>query len=64
MAGETEKSRAVCLSIRPWSRTSHVVGWLTPRGKVVCDMERGREPRITRPEGVTVTCRPRIPDDA
>ena len=34
MAGETAKSEAVCLAIRPWSRTSHVVTWLTPRGKV------------------------------
>lgn len=34
MAGETVKSEAVCLAIRPWSRTSHVVSWLTPQGKV------------------------------
>lgn len=34
MAGETVKSEAVCLSIRPWSRTSHVVSWLTPHGRV------------------------------
>ena len=35
MAGETVKSEATCLDIRPWSRTSHVVEWLTPRGKVL-----------------------------
>ena len=34
MAGETIRSEAICLDIRPWSRTSHVVTWLTPRGKV------------------------------
>ena len=34
MAGETVKSEAICLSISPWSRTSHVVGWLTPSGCV------------------------------
>ena len=34
MAGETIKSEAICLDIRPWSRTSHVVFWLTPDGKV------------------------------
>ena len=34
MAGETIKTVAICLDIRPWSRTSHVVSWLTPMGKV------------------------------
>lgn len=34
MAGETVRDEAICLSIRPWSQTSHVVSWLTPRGKV------------------------------
>ena len=34
MAGETIKTEAICLDIRPWSRTSHVVSWLTPEGKV------------------------------
>ena len=34
MAGETIKTEAVCLGIRPWSRTSHVVSWLSPAGKV------------------------------
>ena len=34
MAGETTKTEAICLDIRPWSRTSHVVAWLTPAGRV------------------------------
>ena len=34
MAGETIKTEAICLDVRPWSRTSHVVSWLTPTGKV------------------------------
>ena len=34
MAGETIRTEAICIDIRPWSRTSHVVSWLTPRGKV------------------------------
>ena len=35
MAGETVKAEAVCLRIVPWSRTSHIVQWLTPTGKVI-----------------------------
>ena len=34
MSGETLKSEAICLSAAPWSLTSHVVTWLTPRGRV------------------------------
>ena len=35
MAGETVKTEGIVLDIRPWSRTSHVVTWLTPdRGPV------------------------------
>ena len=34
MAGETTKTDAICLDIRPWSRTSHVVSWLTRTGRV------------------------------
>ena len=34
MAGETVKSEAICLKIIPWSRTSHVVTWLTPDGRI------------------------------
>ena len=32
MAGETAKTEAICLRIAPWSRTSHIVTWLTPGG--------------------------------
>jgi len=34
MAGEIVKSEGICLAIRPWSRTSHVVWWQTPTGRV------------------------------
>lgn len=34
MAGETIRANAICLSIRPWSKTSHVVSWLTSGGRV------------------------------
>ena len=34
MAGETICEKAVCLAIRPWSRTSHIVSWLTANGRV------------------------------
>ena len=35
MAGETIKTKGIVLDIRPWSRTSHIVTWLTPdRGPV------------------------------
>lgn len=34
MAGETISTEAICLSIVPWSKTSHIVGWLTPLGKI------------------------------
>ena len=34
MAGETIRSEAICLSIMPWSQTSHIVTWLTPGGRV------------------------------
>ena len=34
MAGETVRTEAICLAVRPWSRTSHVVAWLTRAGRV------------------------------
>lgn len=34
MAGETAKCEALCLAVHPWSRTSHVVSWLTKQGVV------------------------------
>lgn len=35
MAGEIVKSEAICLAISPWSKTSQIVSWLTPQGRVV-----------------------------
>lgn len=35
MAGEIVKAEAICLAISPWSKTSHVVSWLTPAGRIV-----------------------------
>ena len=34
LAGETIRTRAICLGIRPWSKTSHIVAWLTPSGRM------------------------------
>ena len=45
MAGETIKSEAICLKIVPWSRTSHVVTWLTPDGKVSCVVKGAVRPK-------------------
>ena len=45
MAGETIKCKAVCLSVRPWSQTSHVVTWLTPLGKVVTAVKGAVRPK-------------------
>ena len=45
MAGETIKTEAVCLAIRPWSKTSHVVAWLTPRGRVVTVVKGAVRPK-------------------
>ena len=45
MAGETIRTEAVCLDIRPWSRTSHVVSWLTSAGKVVTVVKGAVRPK-------------------
>ena len=45
MAGETIKTEAICLDIRPWSRTSHVVSWLTPNGKVTTVVKGAVRPK-------------------
>lgn len=45
MAGETIKSEAICLGIRPWSQTSHVVAWLTPTGKVTTVVKGAVRPK-------------------
>ena len=45
MAGETLKTAAICLGIRPWSRTSHVVRWLTPNGRIVTIVKGAERPK-------------------
>lgn len=45
MAGETVKSEAICLSVSPWSRTSHVVSWLTPSGTVSTSVKGAVRPK-------------------
>ena len=41
MAGETIKTTGIVLDIRPWSRTSHVVTWLTPERGPVATLIKG-----------------------
>ena len=41
MAGEIVKTEGVVLQIRPWSRTSHVVTWLTPDHGPVATLVKG-----------------------
>ena len=41
MAGETTRTTGIALAIRPWSRTSHVVTWLTPDAGVVSTVVKG-----------------------
>ncbi|MGN0847188.1 MAG: DNA repair protein RecO [Kiritimatiellia bacterium] len=41
MAGEIVKTRGIVLAIHPWSRTSHVVAWLTPDHGVVTTLVKG-----------------------
>ena len=45
MAGETLKTEAVCLRIYPWSRTSHIVHWLTPRGRLATVVKGATRPK-------------------
>lgn len=45
MAGETVKSEAICLDLHPWSRTSHIVRWLTPTGPVVTVVKGAVRPK-------------------
>lgn len=41
MAGEIVKTTGIVVSIRPWSRTSHVVTWLTPDRGCVATVVKG-----------------------
>ena len=41
MAGEIIKTEGIVLQIRPWSRTSHVVTWLTPDHGPVATLVKG-----------------------
>jgi len=41
MAGEIVKTEGIVLQIRPWSRTSHVVTWLTPDHGPVTTLVKG-----------------------
>lgn len=45
MAGETTKCEALCLRIVPWSRTSHIVTWLTPTGKLTTVVKGAVRPK-------------------
>jgi len=45
MAGETIRTRAVCLAIRPWSRTSHITTWLTPSGPLTTVVKGAVRPK-------------------
>ena len=45
MAGELIKTEAVCLGIYPWSKTSHIVSWLTPHGKVRTTVKGAARPK-------------------
>ena len=48
MAGETQKTAALVLDIRPWSRTSHIVTWLTPeRGPIATIVKGAVRPKST-----------------
>lgn len=45
MAGETRRAEAICLDIRPWSRTSHVVTWLTGGGPLATVVKGAVRPK-------------------
>lgn len=45
MAGETIKGEAICLEMHPWSRTSHIVKWLTPDGLVTTVVKGAVRPK-------------------
>ena len=45
MAGEIVKTEGICLAVHPWSRTSHIVRWLTPDGPVACHVKGAARPK-------------------
>ena len=45
MAGEIVKTEGICLAVHPWSRTSHIVKWLTPDGPVACHVKGAARPK-------------------
>lgn len=45
MAGEIHKTHGICLRIQPWSRTSHVVHWLTPMGSLTTIVKGAVRPK-------------------
>jgi DNA repair protein RecO len=45
MAGETTKTKGVCLNIYPWSKTSHIVSWLTPKGRITTSVKGAARPK-------------------
>ena len=45
MAGEIYKTMGICLRIHPWSRTSHIVLWLTPEGLITTIVKGAVRPK-------------------
>ncbi len=45
MAGETAKALAICLRVTPWSRTSHIVSWLTREGRLDTAIKGAARPK-------------------
>lgn len=45
MAGETDKATAICIDIHGYSRTSHVVKWITPKGKLFTSVKGAMRPK-------------------
>ncbi len=41
MSGEIIKTEGIAIAVRPWSRTSHIVTWLTPDHGIVTTLVKG-----------------------
>ncbi len=41
MSGEIVKTKGIVIAIRPWSKTSHIVTWLTPDHGIVTTLIKG-----------------------